>query len=298
MVKLEDKIDKNVFIDLYLNQKKTMKEIANYFNIKYSAVSTLKNLWGINRKNDPMRKIIDKELLIDLYVNKNMGKWEIAEYLEICYSSVNKNLKRYNIVKDPQYLINSISKDYISGKSTTELAKIYNRPKSRIRNLLITNGVKLRDKYTCHCNNMSGEILNPDVFRSKKASFLRKKVNSHFKNHISIPMKKETPYCTICGNKNHLHVHHLIPLSIIINNIVNENKGKPDEELYQIIINDPRYLDEKNMIVVCEKCHYTIFHPYVNYHANQQLSIINNNESSETISRESTPKQVEAHDIL
>ena len=78
MVKLQDKVNKDYFIDLYINQRKTMKEVAEILNIKYSAVNTLKNLWGITRKDDPIRKILSKDLLYDLYVNKNMGKWEFC----------------------------------------------------------------------------------------------------------------------------------------------------------------------------------------------------------------------------
>lgn len=285
MVKLQDKVNKDYFIDLYINQRKTMKEVAEILNIKYSAVNTLKNLWGITRKDDPIRKILSKDLLYDLYVNKNMGKWEISTYLNISYLTVDKNLKRYNIIShDPDNIVESIVNDYLSGLSTTQIARKYSRPKSRIRQILINNNIQLRDKYSCHCNNMQGEILNTDIFRSAKSSYFRRKVGSHFKNKLAIPLKKEYTKCSICGSFEHLHVHHLIPLSIIINKIVAENKNLTDDELYDKIITDSRYLDKSNLIVVCEKCHYTIFHPYINYHANKQPSLNNIKEGSETIS--------------
>ena len=283
MERLQDKIDKEKFIDLYINQRLTMQKVADILNIKYSAVNTLKNLWKINRKDDSDRKILNRELLIELYINKNMGKWEIANYLNISYCTVNKNLKRYNILShETEEIVDKMATDYKNGLSLTQLSKKYNRPKSRIRNVLLNAGVKFRDKHNCHYNDIGGEILNSDIFRSKKATVIKRKIASHFKTHISIPMKKEHPWCSICGEKEHLHVHHLMPLSIIINKIVDENKNISDDELYQKVITDKRYLNKENMIVVCEKCHYTIFHPYINYQANKQPSL-NKKEGSETI---------------
>lgn len=57
------------------------------------------------------------------------------------------------------------------------------------------------------------------------------------------------------------------------------------EELYKIIVNDSRFLDKDNIKVVCETCHYTIYHPYTHYHANQHPSRDIITEGSTTIER-------------
>ena len=271
---------------LYLDEKKSIKEIAIKFNAKECTVHNFLTKHKINRRGDPIRKKIDKNILYDLYTVKCKSKQQIADILNVSVQTVSKNIKQYKLEHETPEIIKNIIDLYISGKSTTQIAKIWFRPKSRIRQILLNNNIVLRDKYNCHTNDIGGEILNPDVFRSSKATWLKRKCQSFFKEKIAIPMKKEQPYCSLCGSKEHLHVHHLNPLSCIINKIVSENLGKSDKELYKIVINDSRYLDRENMIVVCEKCHYTVYHPYVNYHVNQQPSV--NNEGSETIRKEYT----------
>ena len=133
----------------------------------------------------------------------------------------------------------------------------------------------MRDKSSCQCVNLpeKEKFVNFDISTLKSQSKLKRKCQSFFKNNISKIIKAERNYtCELCGNVEKLHAHHIIPLSIILSQIINENPNKTDAELYNIIINDSRYLDKDNIKIVCEKCHYTVYHPYVHYNANQQPS--------------------------
>lgn len=174
-------------------------------------------------------------------------------------------------------------------KSLTQINEITDIPKSRIRQILIKNGIQLRDKSACQCVNLSDKkLIDFDFSILKSQSTLKRRCQSFFKNHLSKVVKKERGgKCEICGSTENLHAHHIKPLSIILSQIIKENEGKSDDELYNIIISDPRYLDKDNLKVVCEKCHFTVYHPYVNYHVNQKPSH-ENVEGSETISNEST----------
>lgn len=52
-------------------------------------------------------------------------------------------------------------------------------------------------------------------------------------NELSRKLRTETPYCQKCGRHDHLQVHHLLP-----------------KKLYPELM-----LDEKNLVVLCPKCH-------------------------------------------
>lgn len=271
------KIDLEKIRHLYIDECKTAQEIANIFNITYGSIRYIMYQNNITRKKDTRRKKLDKNILYNLYVIQKKSKPEIMNILKCCKITLDKNLKYYNI-KTPydNYSDNDLIKMYNSEfKSLTQISNITKVPKSRIRNILIKNKISLRDKSSCQCIN----IDNKDAFKNfdfsvlKSQSTIKRRSQSFFKNHISKNLKIERGNkCEKCGCVNNLHIHHLKPLSIILSTIIKENPDKTEEELYNIIIKDERYLDKTNMIVVCEKCHYTIYHPYIKYHVNQQPS--------------------------
>lgn len=71
---LKEKLTKEVLYDLYINQKKTMNEIAEHFGVKYSAVHTYITEYKINRKEDPRRLNIDKIYYIGYGLSKKDQK--------------------------------------------------------------------------------------------------------------------------------------------------------------------------------------------------------------------------------
>lgn len=279
-------LTKELLEHLFITEAKTIQEIADMLNVKYSAVHTYLSKYKIKKGN--VRKKISKETLSDLFINKRLGKWTIAKMLNVSYSCIVKNLKLYGIVnRFSDDTVERIKKLYIEGKSLTDISNMLSIPKSTIRKLLLNNNVLLRNKYNCHCNTNNDPKFDFDISVLKSQSKLKRKLQEYFKNNIAIPIKKEVGKCEICGCTEKLHAHHLRPLQYILNEIISENRNKTDEELLEIIKNDSRYLDRNNIKVVCEKCHYTIFHPYVNYHGNPQPSL-NNEEGSTTIPEGST----------
>ena len=284
---LKSILTKETLIDLYLVKKFSMKEISNMLGVKESAVHSYLTYYKINRNTDPRRKDLDKDTLYKLYVIEKKSKNEIMEILGCCKQTLDKNLKFYGITSQyMNFTDDQICKFYVEDtKSLSQISELTKFPKSRIRNILIKNGITLRDKISCQCININdGEKLTDFDFNILKSqSSLKRKCQSFFKNHISPKLKeKRGNVCEICGETQKLHVHHIKPLSLILSEIIKENEGKTDEELYNIIINDQRFLDESNLKVVCEKCHYTIFHPYVHYNANPQ-PLINNGQTTNCI---------------
>jgi len=161
-------------------------------------------------------------------------------------------------------------------KSLSQISQITKMPKSRIRKILIKNNIKLRDKSSCQCINLGDKekFVNFDFKTLKSQSKIKRKCQSFFKNHIASKVKEmRGNKCEICGSTNNLHAHHLRPQSLIISDIIKDYRNKNMEELYNIVIRHPKYLDLNNIKVVCEKCHYTIYHPYTNYNINyRQIS--------------------------
>lgn len=73
-----------------------------------------------------------------------------------------------------------------------------------------------------------------------------------------------------------------------IHNILSKHKiNRKSDPRRRIIDKDLWYLDKNNLKVVCEKCYYTIYHPYTNYNVNQKPSCTDT-EGSETIPQGST----------
>lgn len=289
---LKEKLTKEVLEDLYIKQKKTMNEIAKILSVKYSAVHTYITMYNINRKDDSRRFKIDKDLLYKLWVVEKKPKDEIIKIIGCCKQTLDKNLKYFGIKSrycnfDDDYICNEYVNNF---KSTRQIEKETKIPFNKIRNILLKNGVKLRNKCACQCVYFKNkkdkiDLASFDFSKLKTQSVLKRKCQSFFKEHIAKPIKNRIGRCEICGAVNNLHAHHIIPQSKILAQIIDENKDKTDDELYRIIINDNRFLDVNNIKIVCEKCHYTICHPYLKYKVNQQPSILKQDEGSTTIEK-------------
>lgn len=86
-------MDEKEIIRLYLEDRLSMAQIANRFNVKYCTIHNILSKHKINRKSDPRRRIIDKDLLYNLYVIKKKSKPEIQKELKVCRETLDKNLK-------------------------------------------------------------------------------------------------------------------------------------------------------------------------------------------------------------
>lgn len=273
-MKVQHLFTKELLEELYLHKKLSGPEIARQLGVKHSAVHTYLNKFNITRKSDPSRKLIDKDKLYNLYVLQKKSKEELEAEFKCCRQTLNRALKKYGFIsKYMNYTDFEIIDMYLNQLlSLTQISVKTKIPKSQIRQILLKNSIQLRDKSSCQCINLDNknELIQFDFNILKSQSILKRKLQSFFKNRISKNIKnKRGNKCEICGSTSNLHAHHLKPLSIILSQIIKENPDKNDHELYQIITHNKRYLDETNLLVVCTKCHYTKFHPYIHYHVNQ-----------------------------
>ena len=273
--KPKDKITRDILVDLYINKNLSMKEVAERLDIKYSAIHSYLTKFHINKKDISLYKLLDFDKLYQLYIVERKTKKEIIKELNCCKQTLDKNLKHYNLNRYSfsKELIDKICSMYsIELKSSRQIGKELNIPYNRVRDILISNGITLRNKSLCqisYYNKKSSTLENINKLSNKNNSNevykLKRRAYNFFKNHISVKLKKDINCCQICGSNENLHVHHIKSFSLIVNEIIEENEGKDFDELYNIIINDNRFLDIDNLIVVCEKCHYLIFHKYLKY---------------------------------
>lgn len=88
-----------------------------------------------------------------------------------------------------------------------------------------------------------------------------------FQTNISPKIRERDNYtCQLCGSHSNLHVHHEIPFSKIISDILSEHPLLDPEKdklaLYEIIISDERFNDEDNLTTYCADCHFYKIHKY------------------------------------
>lgn len=107
---IEEIHDYNIMYDLYINQCKSIQDIANMFSTNHYNVR--KNLlklgidirepnltrWGKEKRKNKNCGL-EKDVLYDLYITKGINITEIAKMYNIYEKEVRRKLKEYNIKK-------------------------------------------------------------------------------------------------------------------------------------------------------------------------------------------------------
>lgn len=86
---------------------------------------------------------------------------------------------------------------------------------------------------------------------------------------ISKRLMREKDYtCQICGRRGgNMETHHIKPFSIILDEFINNSYDGNVDTIYTQLTNYPDFIDETNMVVVCQDCHKRI-----HYSDNHELS--------------------------
>lgn len=82
----------------------------------------------------------------------------------------------------------------------------------------------------------------------------------YFNENLTPIIRERDNYCCkMCGTHSNLEVHHKKHFNAILQEVLNENSFldpiKNVNDLYLIIVNDSRFLDQDNLITLCKKCH-------------------------------------------
>ena len=90
-------IERDELYNLYINQRKTTKEIAQYYGC--SVPNVLRVLIKYNIKRYKTRKYhVDIEILKSEYINNNLSITEISKKYNIPYKQIHKKLKKHGIL--------------------------------------------------------------------------------------------------------------------------------------------------------------------------------------------------------
>lgn len=238
------------------------------------AIRTLsESQWNYNNKTIP-KELLNYDNVYDLYVNKHLSKKDLGNMFSCDPCVIDRILKEFNI-------------------------EIRNNSESKI-------GLFAGDKHW----NWKGGITS-----------LARRLREYFTVNQTLKILNRDGYkCCMCGSKKELHVHHIKPFKDILHNILESN---PDldpindvNKLYDIAINDKDFRDLSNLITYCKECHFYKIHKYkknskadskscelLESCSHSEGMLISSEasikeERSTTILERSTPKQVEAQDLV
>ena len=125
-------LDKKTLRQLYLKEKRSLREIANMCGMSYSSVRQKSIKYGIKLRPKTWRKInlkLTKTVLQRLYVKEGKSSQKIAELFSCSYATVLLKCKEYGIPIKNRGL-QGIDKEMLEklyvkeGKTTREVAKI------------------------------------------------------------------------------------------------------------------------------------------------------------------------------
>lgn len=217
------------------------------------------------------------EQIRDMYVNQRLSTVKIANHFGCTPRTINLRLEKMNVPRrtliEAQYASNGRSQPaefesydtmyelYVNQKLTKdELGNRFGVSPACVGRALIRLGISVRGTSEAQLGTRNGH-KHPNWKGGVTSLNLR--VREYYQLNISPQVRERDGYrCQICGCNSNLHTHHIIHLSDIITEILKEN---PDldpvtdiNELYNIIIRDPRFLDLDNLITYCRDCHINI----------------------------------------
>ena len=285
-------IDKEKLIELYVDNKKTMKEIAAEINHDRNAVSRALKKYGVQKQNNYVQydDVLDDEW-IDLYLTDRYSTAQIAEMYGVSHGTVKKHLLRSGIeirsYSEAQRAVQGkakLSSDldnynimydlYISQKLDLKIiGEMYSCTAKAIRNKLTSLNIPIRTLSETRIGRYVGED-HPNWKGGVTALSMR--LREYFNDWLVPIVRARDHYrCQLCGCSSNLHVHHIKKFSDILHDIVSEHPEydpvKNVNELFEIAKTDKHFLDTDNLITYCKDCHLYKIHKFQRTTSSQAL---------------------------
>jgi micrococcal nuclease len=232
-----------------------------------------------------------------------ISKWLIKLNIETRSFSEGKcNSKNGSWVDSPYKEYTTLYKLYVEEKrSIPEIAELSKHSNSTISRWLRNTGIKIRNGANKITKPRTGEdnpnwkggidIICPTCGRTKSRTseqcfscyhdFRRKKCEERLENNqLSVPISKnlrllikpwklqvlerDNYQCVSCGNANKLYAHHIVPFSIIRDQLIMEygqfidynfSTSSNRQKFLDMVKDDKRLWDIENGITLCNDCH-------------------------------------------
>lgn len=255
-------IDENKLLDLYVNKELTAKACALELDVSQSAL--VRRLRKLNVTiRPPTRRFIttiSDEQVVDLYWNQKLSVAKTAKILGRSCKLVKDRLKasKYGIrswsegsrlwrksddIPDDQliYLYD------VCGWSCEKISAHFNKSSQFTRHRFIAIGKKRRKNIGKNNGSWKGGITDiRNSVRSCAASLKWRNdafVRQGYKSQISGEQIRE------------LNCHHIYPFHVILRSSLTKHTPLPDEYRSLAVINDPRFYDEDNSLVISKDEH-------------------------------------------
>lgn len=201
--------DKNWLYENYITKRLNRKQLAELANVSLGTIKDYIRKWDIKR---PKLEIAKDELL--RYINEGLTTSQIAERYNCDSCTIFRYYMRYNIKKrNPDTYIQyddtndkEMIKLYNSGKSTIEIAKLFNTSATTVRTHLIHNNIELRSASERMWNYHKKEI--PKDFDDYKKLY-----NLYIENGISKSELARRYKCSLQVINKVLSNHNIIKVS-------------------------------------------------------------------------------------
>lgn len=186
---MNKQLTKDWLYDQYIVKNKTVSQICQEFDLKRDTVAHKLSYFKIKKtNNDALYK--NKKWLYNQYIELNKSQKEISELCSVQQSTIWRYLKKYNIIKEEQYVY---TKDFlfeehvIKHKSMLQIAKETGHNNTVVKDYLEKYNIPI---WTCHDNtneyidkdhnitevkvyNQYGEYVNSFIIDTNKKEYIK-----------------------------------------------------------------------------------------------------------------------------
>lgn len=277
-----------------VNLKLNHKEIEEKLNISQTTLYRYLKKYNLSIIAEPDYNQYDDSkdtIICQLYLD-GFSTTEIGEELGMSHTAVSTHLEHCRInrrtfseaqwahsnktIPDEFKSYEKMYDLYINQRlSKKDLGQLFNCDPCVIDRVLTELNIPIRNNSESKLGLISG-----DKHWNWKGGLtsLSRRLREFFGTNLTVKILERDNYkCRICGSKHNLQVHHIIHFKDIVSRILNENPqySLPDNinELYNIAIKDPQFLDCDNLITYCRDCHHKI-HGYNSMADNKSCELL------------------------
>lgn len=261
---------------LYHEEGKNFTQMGEILGCSPDTIRVRMQKYNIPFQEHPVGKLKDVDLYT-LYVIEKKSTTQIGEMFGVTARTVGKTLAKKGIpvrsLSESHYASLGIERnplledkewlyeEYITKRrGAAEIGEELGHSLRVVQDALKQHGIPVRGSSESKIGLMTGE--NHPNWKGGVTDFhllCREYYQINLRPQIS---ERDNYTCTKCG-KTHcvLHVHHIIPLSYIIPQIMREypdidmSTTSGQSEMYDKVIHDVRFTNPNNMITLCRECH-------------------------------------------